>query len=258
MKKDTDFIYGLRPVIEAIESGKTIDRLLVKNGLKGALYFELMKEVKKYSIPYQFVPVEKLNRIIQKTHQGVIALLSAIEYHDINILLPGIFEEGRDPFILALNNISDVRNFGAIARSAECFGVDCIIIPEKGAARINAEAVKTSAGALNKIPVARVKSFMKTLEYLKNSGLRIISASEKGDDKIGFDKLAGPCVLVMGSEDRGISPEIVEFSDIHLSIPMAGTIGSLNVSVASGIILYEIAKTRETQNAPSSGVGNQP
>ena len=250
MKSKSDYIYGLRPVLEAIASGKTIDRLIMKKGLKGSLYFQLMQELKNHSIPYQFVPAEKLNRITQKNHQGIIAWLSEIEYHDISTLLPGIYESGRDPFLLALNNISDVRNFGAIARNAECFGVDCIIIPEKGAARINAEAVKTSAGALNKIPVARVKSIVKTLEFLKNSGLRIMSASEKGDNKIRSADLSGPSVLVMGSEDRGVSPEILKITDIHLSIPTTGSIESLNVSVAAGILLYEIAGSRE------QGAGN--
>ncbi|MFO7852197.1 MAG: 23S rRNA (guanosine(2251)-2'-O)-methyltransferase RlmB [Bacteroidota bacterium] len=241
MKGKSDYIFGLRPVLEAIESGKTIDRLIMKKGLKGSLYHQLMEKLIKHSIPYQVVPAEKLNRITQKNHQGVIAWLSEIEYHDLFSLLPGIYESGSDPFLLALNNISDVRNFGAIARSAECFGVHCIIIPEKGAARINAEAIKTSAGALHRIPVSRVKSMVKTLSFLKNSGLKIISASEKGGDKPRSVDLSGPAVLVMGSEDRGVSPEILEITDIALSVPMIGNIDSLNVSVAAGILLYEIA-----------------
>lgn len=245
MKEKIDYIYGLRPVLEAIGSGKTIDRLLIKKGLKGALYFQLMQEVKNHSIPFQFVPPEKLDRVSRKNHQGVIAWLSEIEYSDIYSLLPSIYESGRDPFLLILNNITDVRNFGAIARSAECFGVDCIIIPEKGAARINAEAVKTSAGALNKIPVARVQSIMKTLDFLRNSGLKIISASEKGSNNIRSADLKGPVVVVMGSEDRGVSPEIMGISDENVSIPLSGSIESLNVSVAAGIILYEIALSRK-------------
>ncbi|MDT8401750.1 MAG: 23S rRNA (guanosine(2251)-2'-O)-methyltransferase RlmB [Bacteroidales bacterium] len=244
MKDQIDYIYGLRPVIEAIGSGKTIDRLLIKKGLKGSLYFQLMQEVRNHSIPFQFVPVEKLDRISRKNHQGIIAWLSEIEYNDIASLLPGIYETGRDPFLLVLNNITDVRNFGAIARTAECFGVDCIIIPEKGAARINAEAVKTSAGALNKIPVARVKSLVKTLEFLKDSGLKIISTSEKGNKDIRSVDLKGPVALVMGSEDRGVSPEITGMSDVNISIPLQGSIESLNVSVAAGILLYEIAGSR--------------
>lgn len=245
MKKNIDYIYGFRPVLEAIAAGKSIDRLILKKGLKGSLFFQLMQELKINSIPYQFVPVERLNRITQKNHQGVIAWLSEIEYSDISSLLPAIYESGRDPFLLALNNITDVRNFGAIARSAECFGADCIIIPEKGAARINAEAVKISAGALNKIPVSRVKSLVKILEFLKDSGLKVISASEKRDNKIDTADLSGPLVLVMGSEDLGISPEIMKITDIHISIPMAGSIESLNVSVAAGILLYEIANSRK-------------
>jgi 23S rRNA (guanosine2251-2'-O)-methyltransferase len=244
MKSRSDYIFGLRPVIETIASGKTLDRVIIKKGLKGSLYLQLMKQLKDHSIPYQFVPVEKLNSITRKNHQGIIAWLSEIEYHDIYSLLPGIYESGREPFLVALNNITDVRNFGAIARSAECFGVNCIIIPEKGAARINAEAVKASAGALNKIPVSRVKSIVKTLEFLKDSGLRIFSASEKGGSNLRSADLTGPAVLVMGSEDRGISPEILKITDIHLSIPMEGSIESLNVSVAAGILLFEIAIAR--------------
>ncbi|HCC70676.1 MAG TPA: 23S rRNA (guanosine(2251)-2'-O)-methyltransferase RlmB [Bacteroidales bacterium] len=244
MKEKTDYIYGLRPVMEALASGKTIDRLIIKKGLKGSLYFELMQMIKDYSIPYQFVPAEKLSRVTRKNHQGVIAWLSVIEYSDINTLLPGIYESGKDPLLLILNNITDVRNFGAIARSAECFGVDCIIIPEKGAARINAEAVRTSAGALNNIAVARVKSITKAIEYFKQSGLKIFSASEKGQMKIGSAHMSGPAAVVMGSEDRGVSPEILDISDYQLSIPLSGKTRSLNVSVAAGILLYEFARNR--------------
>lgn len=248
MKENNDYIYGLRPVLEAILSGKNIDRLIIRKGLRGSLYFELMQAVRDHAIPYQLVPLEKLNRVSRKNHQGVIALISEIEYHDIYSLLPGIYESGRDPFLLILNNITDVGNFGAIARSAECFGVDCIIIPEKGSARINAEAVKASAGALNKIPVARVKSIMKTLDFIKDSGLKIISASEKGSSELGSADLSGPSALIMGSEDRGVSIEILKASDILLSIPMTGSIGSLNVSVAAGILLYEMSSRRTRNN----------
>ncbi|MGM0667176.1 MAG: 23S rRNA (guanosine(2251)-2'-O)-methyltransferase RlmB [Bacteroidota bacterium] len=244
MKENSDYIYGLRPVLEAIASGKNIDRLIIRKGLRGSLYFELMQAVRDHSIPYQLVPVEKLNRVSRKNHQGVIAWISEIEYHDIYSMLPGIYESGREPFLLILNNITDVGNFGAIARSAECFGVDCIIIPEKGSARINAEAVKASAGALNKIPVARIKSIMKTLDFLKDSGLKIICASEKGSSDPGSADLSGPSVLIMGSEDRGVSPEILKASDVLVSIPMKGSIGSLNVSVAAGILLYELSSRR--------------
>ncbi len=243
--------------METIASGKPLDRVLIKKGLKGSLYYKFMHELKYHSIPYQFVPIEKLNSITQKNHQGVIAWLSEIEYEDIYSLLPVIYESGRDPFLIALNNISDVRNFGAIARSAECFGVDCIIIPEKGAARINAEAVKASAGALNKIPVSRVKSLVKTLEFLKDSGLRIIGASETGDCSIHSANLDGPSVLVMGSEDRGLSPEILKITDINLSIPMKGSTESLNVSVAAGIILYEIAGSQPSPEASADKAGGR-
>lgn len=244
MKKKDEYVYGLRPVIEAIKTGKTIERLLIKKGLKGALYHELKKEVKEHDIPYQLVPGEKLNRTTGKNHQGVIAWFSAIDYSDIANILPSVYESGHDPFILILDNISDVRNFGAIARTAECFGVHCIVIPEKGSARINAEAVKTSAGALNIIPVSRVKSITGTVSFLKNSGLKIAGASEKGNINLPSSEIKGPIALIMGSEDRGISFELSEMIDLNLRIPLSGKIESLNVSVAAGIMLYQIAANR--------------
>lgn len=247
MNKESDFIFGLRPIIEAIKTGRTIDRLLLKKGLSGELYYELMTEAKRLDIPFQFVPPEKLNSITRKNHQGAVAWLSAIEYSDIFSLLPGLYESGKDPLILILFNISDIRNFGAIARSGECFGVDCIIIPDKGTARINADAIKTSSGALHRIPVSRVKSISKTIEFLKESGLRIFAASEKSDNNPDKNSLTGPAALIMGSEDKGISSIILDEADVQLSIPMTGEIESLNVSVATGILLYEITRQRLAQ-----------
>jgi 23S rRNA (guanosine2251-2'-O)-methyltransferase len=244
MQKETDCIFGLRPVIEAIKAGKQIDRLLIRQGLQGALYHELMIEVKTHNIVYQIVPVERIELVTRKNHQGVLAWLSVIEYQYIANLLPSIFEKGEDPLIVALDGVSDVRNFGAIVRTANCMGVQAVIIPEKGSARITADAVKTSAGALHTFPVCREKSIVRAIEYLKESGLKVICAAEKTGQIASEAQLTGPSVLILGSEDKGISRELISLSDIQVSIPMIGTISSLNVSVAAGILLYEIARQR--------------
>src|SRR5512140_3572952 len=179
MQKETDSIFGLRAVIEAIKAGKQIDRLLIKQGLQGPLYHELMTEVRSHNIVYQIVPVERIELVTRKNHQGVLAWLAVIEYEHISNILPMVFEQGADPLIVALDGVSDVRNFGAIVRTAECFGAHAIVIPEKGSARITADAVKTSAGALHSFPVCREKSIVRSVEYLKESGLKIICATEK-------------------------------------------------------------------------------
>lgn len=244
MQKEKDCIFGLRPVIEAIKAGKQIDRLLIKQGLQGPLYHELMTEVRKNNIVYQIVPVERIEIVTRKNHQGVLAWLSVIEYQQISNLLPMIYEQGTDPLIIILDGVSDVRNFGAIVRSAECLGAHGIVIPEKGSARITADAVKTSAGALHSFPVCREKSIVKAVEYLKESGLKIICAEEKSGDKVSDVTLKGPVALIMGSEDKGISRELLSLADNQVSIPMIGNTGSLNVSVAAGILLYEINRQR--------------
>jgi 23S rRNA (guanosine2251-2'-O)-methyltransferase len=245
MLKEKDCIFGLRPVIEAIKAGKQIDRLLIRQGLNGPVYHELMTAVKNHNIVYQIVPVERIEIVTRKNHQGVLAWLSIIEFQHIENLLPSIFEKGKDPFILALDGVSDVRNFGAIVRSADCLGADAVVIPEKGSARITADAVKTSAGALHTFPVCREKSITRTIEYLKSSGLRVVCATEKAPLKSFESKLTGPLVLVVGSEDKGISRELLSLSDIQISIPVSGKIGSLNVSVAAGILMYEIVRQRD-------------
>ncbi len=244
MQKESDCIFGLRAVIEAIKAGKQIDRLLIKQGLQGSLYHELMTEVRNHNIVYQIVPVERIELVTRKNHQGVLAWLSVIEYQYISNLLPMVFEKGEDPLIIALDGVSDVRNFGAIVRTAECLGAHAIIIPEKGSARITADAVKTSAGALHTFPVCREKSIVRSIEYLKESGLKIICAGEKSGDLGSDANLTGPAVLILGSEDKGISRELIALSDLQIRIPMTGTIGSLNVSVAAGILLYEMVRQR--------------
>jgi 23S rRNA (guanosine2251-2'-O)-methyltransferase len=244
MVKESDCIFGLRPVIEAVKAGKQIDRLLIKQGLQGALYHELMIEVRKHNIPYQIVPLERIELVTRKNHQGVLAWLSLIEFQSVANFLPLIFEKGEDPLIVALDGVSDVRNFGAIVRSADCLGAHAVLIPERGSARITADAVKTSAGALHSFPVCREKSIVRSIEYLKDSGLKVITATEKSGSDLSKLDLKGPIVLIMGSEDKGISRELLTVSDHLVRIPMTGDIGSLNVSVAAGIILYEIARQR--------------
>ena len=244
MLKESDCIFGLRPVIEAIKAGKQIDRLLIRQGLQGSLYHEMMTEVKKFDITFQIVPLERIELVTRKNHQGVLAWLSVIEYQHIANLLPMIFEKGEDPLIIALDGVSDVRNFGAIVRTAECLGAHAIVIPEKGSARITADAVKTSAGALHTFPVCRERSIVRSVNFLKDSGLKIICGAEKSGETASEADLKGPMVLIMGSEDKGISRELTALADQTIKIPMKGTISSLNVSVAAGILLYEILRQR--------------
>lgn len=246
MQKESECIFGIRAVIEAIKAGKQIDRLLIRQGLQGALYHELMAEVKNNNIVYQIVPLERIELVTRKNHQGVLAWLSVIEFQYISNLLPMIYETGEDPLFIALDGVSDVRNFGAIVRTAECLGANAIIIPEKGSARITADAVKTSAGALHTFPVCREKSIVRAIEYLKESGLKVICAGERTGQIASETQLKGPSVLIIGSEDKGISREIQALADHHIKIPMTGHIGSLNVSVAAGILLYEMVRQRSS------------
>lgn len=242
-----DFIVGFRPIIEAIKSGKELDKVFIQNGLQSPLFKELMGLLKERNIPYQFVPAEKLNKINRINHQGVAAAISQASFYKIEELLPQIFEKGKIPLLLILDRITDVRNFGAIARSAECAGVDAIIIPFKGGASINSDALKTSAGALHKIKVCREQNIKTTIEYLKQSGIQIIACTEKASDYFFDIDYTKPTAIIMGSEENGISDEYLKRSDKRVKIPMLGTIESLNVSVATGIILFETVKQRINQ-----------
>ncbi|HEX8516123.1 MAG TPA: 23S rRNA (guanosine(2251)-2'-O)-methyltransferase RlmB [Bacteroidia bacterium] len=243
-KENENMIFGIRPVIEALKAGKEIDRLFVQNGLKNELFGEMMGMLKKHNVLYQYVPLEKLNRLTSKNHQGVVGYISSIEYHKIQDILPKIFDKGKTPLVLILDRITDVRNFGAIARTAECSGVDAIIIPQKGAAQINADAIKTSAGALHKIPVCREENLKQVIEYLRESGLQVVACTEKTDNNYYQVDLTLPVAIMMGSEEDGISPEYLKLSDEQVRIPLLGKIGSLNVSVAAGIMMYEVVKQR--------------
>lgn len=239
-----NMIFGTRAVIEAVNAGKEIDKIFIQKGLSNQLYNELRKAIKDLDIPIQIVPPEKITRLTSKNHQGVVAFISQITYYEVEDLLAGVFEKGKIPLVLILDRVTDVRNFGAIARSADCAGVDFIIIPSRGAAQINADAVKTSAGALNRMKVCRVDNLKNTIEYLKDSGLQIIACHEKTSNYHFNADLAKPSAIIMGSEENGISNEYLKRSDMQVKIPMVGNIASLNVSVATGIILFEAVKQR--------------
>lgn len=244
MKSGDEFIYGLRPLIEAIESGREIERIYIKKNLQGELYQQMTVLVKQRAIPFQLVPVEKLNRITRKNHQGVVAYVSHITYHQIDQLIPNIYEAGEDPLVVLLDGVTDVANFGAIARTAECAGVHGIIVPWHGSAPVNADSLKTSAGALNRVPVCRVQNMHYTVKFLKNSGLKIFSATEEAEKLYFQAQYAGPLAIILGSENKGIDTGLLKISDELVRIPLMGQISSLNVSVAAGIIIYEVLRQR--------------
>ena len=305
MLDKSEMIFGVRAVIEAIQAGKEIDKILVKKDIQSDLSKELFAALKGLLIPVQRVPVERINRITRKNHQGVVAFISSVTYQKTEDLVPFLFEQGKNPFFVMLDGVTDVRNFGAIARTCECAAVDAVIIPARGSASVNADAVKTSAGALHTLPVCREQNLRATLQYLKDSGFRIVAATEKGDydytkadytgplciimgaedTGVSYDNLAlcdewvkipmlgtieslkdsgfrivaatekgdydytkadytGPLCIIMGAEDTGVSYENLALCDEWVKIPMLGTIESLNVSVAAGILIYEAVKQR--------------
>jgi len=244
MAKKDNYIFGIHAVMEAVQAGKDLDKVLVRRGAGSDLLKKLMGALSRMEISVQQVPVEKLNRITGKNHQGVIAFLSEISYVDITTLLPSIFESGEEPLILLLDGVSDVRNFGAIARSAECAGVHAIVISASGSAAINADAIKTSAGALHRIPVCRHRDLLTVMRFLRESGLSLFAATEKASDSMYAIDMTGPAGLILGGEDTGISPQLLKISDSWVSIPMKGKIASLNVSVATGVILFEMLRQR--------------
>lgn len=245
MKQNTDYIFGIRAVIEAILAGKDIDKILVRKDLSGELSDELFQMLKgRADIFVQRVPLERINRITRKNHQGVVAFLSPVAYHKLDHLVPDLFEQGRNPLLVLLDGITDVRNFGAIARTCECAGVDALVIPERNSVSVNADAVKTSAGALLHLPVARVGSLHQAIRYLKESGYTIVGSTEKSDKNYTEFDYTVPTAIVMGAEDTGISMENLRLCDHLAAIPMSGKVNSLNVSVAAGIMIYEVVRQR--------------
>ncbi len=242
-----DFVFGIHPVMEAISSGKEIDKILVQKNLPGESLLKVLKEANRLRIPVQKVPTEKLNRVTRKNHQGIICFISPINFASLDQVVSNAFSSGKDPLILILDRISDVRNFGAIIRTAECAGVNGILIPEKGSAALNADAMKTSAGALNYIPVCRVRNLQSGINFLKESGLTMVGMTEKTENSLYKTPLSGPLGIVMGSEEDGISPEMLRVCDHLASIPMTGKIGSLNVSVSAAVVIYECLRQRLSQ-----------
>jgi len=243
-QEEKNYIFGIRAIIEAVEAGKTIDKLFIQKGLHNDLFAELWKLVRVKRINYKHVPIEKINRLTRKNHQGVFAFISPIDFHNIEDVIPKLYEEGKNPLVLVLDRITDVRNFGAIARTAECAGVDTILIPEQNAAAINADAIKTSAGALHKITVCRTWNLKLALQFLKDSGIQLIGCTEKTQDDMYKPDYTPPTAIIIGSEEDGVSPEFLKMCDAKAKIPMSGKIASLNVSVATGVILYEAIRQR--------------
>lgn len=237
-------IFGIRAVIEAAEAGKDIDKVLVKRELSGELFKELQEVLRRCEIPMQKVPLERIDRITRKNHQGVIAFTSAVTYQKLDQIVPFLYEQGKNPLIVVLDGITDVRNFGAIARTCEVAGVDAIVIPARGSVSVNADAIKTSAGALHIIPVCRENSLKDAVVFLKNSGIRVVAATEKAAKNYTVADMSVPVAILMGSEDEGVSPEILRVCDELVKVPQVGSIQSLNVSVAAGVMIYEAVRQR--------------
>lgn len=242
--EDNTKIFGIRTVIEAIKSGKTVDKVFVQKGLKGELFQELDSLLRREHINISYVPIEKLNRLSNKNHQGVVAQISPIEFYDLDNLVLSVIESGTTPLFLLLDQLSDVRNFGAIIRTAECTGVNGIIIQKKGGAPVNGDTVKTSAGAVFKVPICKVDHIKDAMFHLQASGIKVIAATEKTDNTLYDVSFKEPCAIIMGSEGKGIAPSILKLADDTAKLPILGTIESLNVSVACGAFLYEVVRQR--------------
>ncbi len=245
MIKESTNIFGIRAIIEAIESGSTMNKVYLQKGLRGDLFFELEKLIKEKKISISMVPVEKLDRLSKNNnHQGAVAQISPIEFNDLESLLDSTIESGKTPLFLLLDQISDVRNFGAIIRTAECTGVNGIIIQKDGSAPVNAETIKTSAGAAFKIPICKVDHIKDALFMLQAAEIKTVAATEKTDDSIFDINFNQPMAIVMGSEHRGVNPSILKMVDYKAKLPLLGEIESLNVSVACGAFLYETVRQR--------------
>jgi len=240
----SNIIYGIHPVIEALRSGREIEKILLQHNLRSEIVKDLMQLIKQAEVPFQAVPVEKLNRLGDMNHQGVVAFMSEVIYMPVENVLPGIFESGKTPLLLILDRITDVRNVGAIVRTAECAGVDAIIVPSRGSAQLNADAVKTSAGALHRVSLCRSPNLKETLTFLKQSGITVVAATEHATELYHKVDFTAPLAIIMGSEEDGVSPEYLKLADKRVKIPLMGEIASLNVSVAAGILLFETLRQR--------------
>ncbi|MEM9675054.1 MAG: 23S rRNA (guanosine(2251)-2'-O)-methyltransferase RlmB [Bacteroidota bacterium] len=240
----SDIAFGTRAVMEALQAGREIERILLQKGTQNELFREIIVTARQQHVPVSSVPIEKLNRVTRKNHQGVIAFLSSVVYASLDNVINECYQRGQDPLLVIMDRVTDVRNFGAIARTAECLGVHAMIIPDKGNARLGGDAMKASAGALNHIPVCREENLKRTIQYLKNNGIQVIACTEKADTLLLQQDLLGPVALLFGSEEDGISEAYLKLADAAVKIPMTGAIASLNVSVAASISLYEVVRQR--------------
>lgn len=240
----SDMIYGTRAVIEAIKAGKQIDKVFIQKNARNELISELITELIDAGITFQKVPPEKLERLTAKNHQGVIAFVSPIEFADLHRVVSFVYDQGKDGLVVLIDRVTDVRNFGAIVRTAESAGADAIVFPSRGSAQIGSDAVKTSAGALNHLPVCKVDSLDEAVNYLKESGFVVVACTEKSDQLYTEVDMSGPVALIMGSEEDGVSDHVLKMADHRVRIPMLGKIESLNVSVAAGVMLFEVVRQR--------------
>lgn len=242
------YIYGIHAVLEAIDAGKDIDKILLSKTLNVDTAKEIMDRARSLRVPVQRVPVQKIDRITRRNHQGVLALMSAVTYYQVEDIVPQLFDNGENPFIVVLDGVTDVRNFGAVARTCECAGVSAIVIPDRESVSANADAVKTSAGALNYLPVCREHNLVNAVKLLRDSGFKIVGTSDKSQVPYTRGVYTGPVAIVLGAEDKGVSPEIMKLCDTQVMIPEFGHINSLNVSVAGGIMIYEVVRQRLDDN----------
>jgi len=242
--KENEMVFGIRAVIEAVQADKEIDKILIRRDLQGDLSRELFTVLKDRNVVIQRVPAEKLDRLTRKNHQGVIAFISAVTYQQLADIIPFVYEQGKSPFIVLLDGVTDVRNFGAIARTCECAGVDAIVIPSRGSVTVNADAIKTSAGALHTIPICKETSINQAIRFLRDSGITVYAATEKAEDIYTSVDYEGPVAIVVGAEDTGVSMDNLRICDKMIKIPQFGTIGSLNVSVAASVLVYEVVRQR--------------
>ncbi len=247
MEKETK-IYGIRAILEAIEADKSVDKLFLQRGLQGSLMKSLEGAARKKGINTVYVPVEKLDKLTQNNHQGAVATISPIEFYDFETLVNDAIEKEEKPLFLLLDQLSDVRNFGAIIRTAACTGVHGIVIQKKGAAPVTADTIKTSAGAAFSVPIAKVAHLKDAIYYLQSSGIQVVAATEKASDLIYQKNFNTGTAIVMGSEDLGISPSLLKIVDAQAKLPMLGTIASLNVSVACSVFLYEVVRQRISED----------
>jgi 23S rRNA (guanosine2251-2'-O)-methyltransferase len=245
---DEHLIYGKHPVLEALKEGRPFEKLLIQRPATSDELRSIVSMATKQNVLVQFVPLQKLNSVTRKNHQGVVGFVSLIPYYDVADILAKVYEEGRTPLFLVLDQITDVRNFGAIARTAECCGVDALVVPAKGSALISADAMKASAGALNRLPVCKVRFLAEALDFFKLNGLAVFASDLKAGKMLYDCDLTIPMAVILGSEEDGVSPKLLEMADQNFIIPMAGNFDSLNVSVSAGIIMYETLRQRKTSS----------